>query len=52
MRQIYFLFSANKTFSAKYAQITAINLRTAVFLLGGNGWWYRSSLWGTKRNDL
>ena len=33
MRQIYSLFSANETFSAIYAQITAINHRTAVFCL-------------------
>jgi len=31
MRQIYILFSANKTFSAIYAQIMTINLRTVVF---------------------
>jgi len=36
MRQIYSLFSANETFSAKYAQITAINLRTVALMLGGN----------------
>jgi len=31
MQQIYALFSANETFSAKYAQIIANNLRTVVF---------------------